>query len=89
MATHESSLGEFVETIRSREDLAGFVRDLINDLGARPGEWENNRLETYLEALAAWVEDMEGYYQNRGEEAPQEPSWKLLGEILLAAKFYE
>lgn len=89
MATHESSLGESVGTIRSREDLVGFVRDLVSDLRTWPGEWENNRLETYLEAVAAWVEDMEGYYQNRGEVAPQEPNWKLFGEILLAAKFYE
>jgi hypothetical protein len=89
MATRESSLDEQVETVQSREDLAGFVRDLVNDLRTRPGEWENDRLDTYLEAVAAWIEDMDGYYQNRGEAAPQEPSWKLLGEILLAAKSYE
>jgi hypothetical protein len=89
MATRESSLDEQVETVRSREALAGFVRDLVNDLRTRPGEWENDRLDTYLEAVAAWIEDLEGYYRNRGEAAPQEPSWKLLGEILLAAKYYE
>jgi hypothetical protein len=46
-------------------------------------------LAGYLEALGAWVEDMNGYYQAKGGAIPLQPSWKMLGQILLAAKVYE
>ena len=89
MATLPSHLNDQVEALQTREDLVAFVRDLIRDLRVNPGEWENLTLENYLEALASWVEDCEGYFQNRGEVTPSDPSWKLLGQVLLAAKFYE
>lgn len=62
---------------------------MVADLRSRPDAWENASLDRYLEALAAWVEDMDGYYQNRGQAAPEQPNWKTLGEILLAATTYE
>jgi hypothetical protein len=89
MASLNPSLGEQLEAIRSHEDLAGFVRDLSHDFQANPGDWENRTLETYLEALAAWVDDCEGYYQNKGEALPKDPNWKFLGQALSAAKVYE
>lgn len=78
-----------IDSIRSREDFVSFVRMLLFDLRDNAEEWENNVLESYLEAIAAWVDDMEGYYQNRGEPVPEYPTWKTFAEILLAAKIYE
>ena len=89
MATLPSILDQQARSIQSREDLVDFVRDLIADLQRNPADWENSKLETYLEALAAWVEDMDGYSQDRKETTPTEPSWRLLGEIPLAARVYE
>ncbi len=83
------SLDELVQGIQSREDLVAFVRALRVQLQHSPEEWENRDLPSFLEALAAWVADMEGYYQNRGESIPRQPSWKVLGEMLSAAKVYE
>ncbi len=76
---------------RSKHDkeFGAFVHELLHNLHATPGEWENLSLESYLEALAAWVEDCEGFYPNRGEPSPRDPTWKSLGEGLLAAKIYE
>jgi hypothetical protein len=54
-----------------------------------PERWENTSLEAYLAAIAAWVQEMEGYYRNRGETALQHPTWKHIEEILLAARIYE
>ena len=71
-----------VDTISSREDFVCFVRDLLQGYRHKPDAWENRDLETYLEAIAAWVEDMDGYYGNRGEPVPPQPSWKLFGEVL-------
>jgi hypothetical protein len=83
------SLDQRVEAIRSRDEFVSFVRFLRSSLGAKGNGSENRNLESYLEAIAAWVEDMDGYYQNRGQPVPQQPDWKVLGEILLAATLYE
>ena len=51
-----------LEDIQTREDLVAFVRALLADLveNADKAEWENPTLERYLEALAAWTEDLDG-----------------------------
>ena len=46
-------------------------------------------LADYLEAMAAWIQDAEGYYRNSGQPVPQQPSWHNFAEILSAAKVYE
>jgi hypothetical protein len=78
-----------VDTINSRADFVKFVRELATNFETSPEDWENNDLNSYLEAMAAWVEDMDGYYQNSGQPSPQQPSWKIMAEILLAARYYE
>jgi hypothetical protein len=78
-----------VEGVRSRHEFAVFVRSLLRDLQQHPGTWENADLERFLEALAAVTEDMDGAYQNLGRPIPEQPSWQLLSEILLAARVYE
>jgi len=85
----DNDLGESCEHIHTRADFIGFLHTLRGQLQRRPEEWENRDLPAYLDALTAWVEDMEGYYKNRGETVPDQPTWKTLGQILLAAKVYE
>ena len=83
------TLTELNNSIRSREDFITFVHALCKDRNDNPQFWENNDLGSYLEALCGWVEDMDGYYTNQGKPAPQQPDWKVLGDILLAARTYE
>lgn len=75
--------------IRTREDLVEFIRGLSQELRQHPDQWENADLPAYLEAMAAWVADMEGFYSSKGESPPARPDWKTLGEILAAARVYE
>lgn len=82
-------LNDQVSRISSREDFVAFVRALRADLEAAPGEWENDTLERFLEAVAAWTHDMDGYFRNRGEPVPKQPDWRTFGQILIAAKHYE
>ncbi len=81
--------GSPILSVHSREDFVRFVRTLAEQSRRRPDEWENRDLSSYLEAMAAWVEDMDGYYQNRGEAVPAQPPWNLLRDMLEAAKVYE
>jgi len=78
-----------ISSIISREDFVFFVYELSKDFRANPQLWENQDIGTYLEALAAWVEDMEGYYINQGESVPEKLDWKNIADMLMAAKIYE
>jgi hypothetical protein len=81
------TLSEQAQKVKTREDLAAFVRALHKDLAA--GEWENKDLGSYLEGLAGFVGDLEGWFKNKNQKPPAQPDWKLLAEILLAATMYE
>lgn len=83
------TLAEHNNSIRSREDFVAFVKALSKDLRDNPASWENANLERYLEALGAWVEDMDGYYINQGKPVPPQPDWKVAADMLMAAKMYE
>ncbi len=78
-----------IENIKTRFDLANFVKNLARESSIKTEEWENNDLESYLEALSAWIEDMDGYYLNRGEKFPEQPSWLNIAQMLQAATIYE
>lgn len=83
------SLSEYVDEVRSKEHLVQFLQLLANDLVENPERWENDTLDRYLQALASWIEDSDGYYANRGESPPVTPSWKNIADMLIAAKMYE
>jgi hypothetical protein len=83
------NLSDAVGNVRSREDLAAFVSALRQDLESDEPDWENPTLERYLEALAAWITDSPGYFKNRGEPVPSEPTWEHVARMLYAAGFYE
>ena len=78
-----------IDAIQSREEFIAFMRDLSKDFRNNNVTWENDTLERYLDALAAWAEDMDGYYKNRGEATPVDINWKFISQLLLAAKYYE
>jgi hypothetical protein len=75
--------------IKNREDLAGFVNDLAKNFRENPDSWTNRDVGSYLEAMAAWIEDMDGYYLNNRLNAPEKPEWKNVADMLIAAKLYE
>lgn len=79
----------YTETIQSREDFLRFLRLLADDLKSNPDSWENANLPRFLEALAAWIEDMDGYYLNQKQSVPEKPDWQVLRDMFMAARVYE
>ncbi|MFI9641092.1 hypothetical protein ACIG87_13655 [Micromonospora sp. NPDC051925] len=75
--------------VRSREDLAAYVRALAEESAAPPDSWENVDLPRYLEAASRWIGSMDGWARNQGRELPEQPTWSLLVDILRAACVYE
>ncbi|HEV2319502.1 MAG TPA: hypothetical protein VGV18_07115 [Verrucomicrobiae bacterium] len=83
------TLAEYNNSIRSRADFAAFARALSADLHDNPETWENGSLERFLEALAAWAEDNGGYSPGQGKPPPKQPDWRIIGDMLMAAKAHE
>ena len=77
------------DRVQSRADLAAFIEALRKDLESHPDDWENSDLSRYLEAMAGWVQDMDGYYRNVGVPFSEDQSWKIMADILYAARSYE
>jgi hypothetical protein len=80
---------ERIDLINTKEDLADFVGSLRSDLHSSPSDWGNQTLDCYFESMEAWIRAMEYAYENMGEEFPRQPSWKMIADILYAAKVYE
>jgi hypothetical protein len=78
-----------VERVSTREDIAEFLRELHRELEANPDEWENSTLEAFLEALSSVIDDMDGWFANRGEPVPDQPTWRLVAPLPHAARVYE
>lgn len=75
--------------VSTRQNLAAFILALRHELEQELEARENRTLGDFLEALAAWTDDMDGYFLNRGEDVPQQPTWQTLALMLRAATVYE
>jgi hypothetical protein len=80
---------EIIKNINDKKDFLKFVELLIIDLKTNPEDRKNRSLESYLEAIQSWTEDMEGYYENTNQPIPNNINWKVFADILIAAKMYE
>lgn len=83
------TLRQQAEEVQSREQLAAFIRTLRSDLAGGQRQWENDRLDSYLRAMASWTEDMDGFFMNEGRDMDEEPKWRIFAFVLLAATMYE
>ena len=83
------NLNNAVQSIKNKNDLAKFIKLLLEDMKNNDNDWENNTLERYLESMSAWLVDCDGLSLNLDKEIPKQPDWNTIGEILLAAKYYE
>ncbi|MGW9454252.1 DUF7660 family protein [Streptomyces sp. NPDC055632] len=84
-----TDLVEMSDAIRTREDLAAFLRAAGQDISANPKDWKSNSLQQFVEAWGAWVEDCPGWFAWRGDSVPEQPTWWLVGQMVMAAKVYE
>jgi hypothetical protein len=73
--------------VKTRADLATFIGALRADLAK--GQWDNSDLDNYLSGLEGITQDIDGAFQNRGEQLPKEPTWGLVAVLLLSAIDYD
>ncbi|MET9899674.1 hypothetical protein [Streptomyces sp. NPDC006446] len=77
------------DRVDSREDLAAFVRSLHRTHADEGDSWENADLAGFLEALAAWIDDADGWYSNADRELPANGDWSFFARAPRAATLYE
>ena len=72
-----------IDTISNHNELAIFIQKLHQNLIDDPSDWDNIKLVDFLDALASWTEDMDGYYKNTNQiERLEQPDWKTFAEML-------
>lgn len=81
-----SELFDLAKNVNGQESLSRFIQDILKS----KNEWENSDLDSFLRALAAWIEDMDGYYANTGQAYDERSlSWKNIADMLAASTMYE
>ncbi len=79
------------DRVKSKEDMIYFLEELARDFEDHQGEWENIKIPSFIRAAAAFLTDIDGFYQNFPEQEQdlQNPSWRVFAQVLSAAKVYE
>lgn len=76
--------------VKDRKSFSQFLELLREDLINNPDAWENKTLSNFLEALATYTEDIQGYYDNTNTNINADvPSWSTFSDIFKGAKVYE
>jgi hypothetical protein len=70
-------------------DRKSFIK-FTEYLRENKAEWKNNTLEDFLEALASYAADVDGYYKNTNQNVNADiPSWRVFSDLLIGATMYE
>lgn len=76
--------------IRTRDDLIELISDVVCNYDANGERWENRDIRSFLEAIGAWLEDCDGYYQNNGDSRDVDSAdWQIFADAIAAARIYE
>ncbi len=76
--------------VTDRQTFIKFLDLLRKDFLDNPEEWENKTLSDFLEALSAYTQDIQGYYDNtKQNKNADRPDWSTFADIFSGAKIYE
>jgi hypothetical protein len=76
--------------VTDRESFVKFIDLLRQDFIDNSENWENKKLDTFLEAISSYAKDIQGYYDNTKQNVnADEPNWQTFSDIFMGAKIYE
>jgi hypothetical protein len=76
--------------VTDRQTFIKFLELLRKDFLNNPEIWKNKSLPDFLEALSAYTEDVQGYYDNMKLNVnADKPEWSTFADIFKGAKMYE
>ena len=83
------NLSEKAHAVKTQKDFVDFLHALASDLRQNKDSWGNPELDQFLEAFAAWVTDMNGYYINMDIPQPENLNWSAIADMFMGARVYE
>ena len=75
--------------ITNQDDLIAFLDHLLADHSKNGASWENQDIESFIEAFQTWLGSSQYYYQNQGIDLASVTPWKEIGDAFAAARIYE
>lgn len=75
--------------VHGRRGLSAFLSAASRDFVENPEDWENADIPSFLEAMAAWVIDCDGFFRRNGESPPSDDVWATIAKVVAAARVYE
>ncbi|MCR9063682.1 MAG: hypothetical protein NXI00_06935 [Cytophagales bacterium] len=76
--------------VTDRQSFSEFLKLVLVDFEKNSQEWENNRLELFLEAMQRYSEDLDGFYKNVHPDLDaNQPTWRAFSDIIKGAIIYE
>jgi len=76
--------------VTDRQTFIKFLDLLRKDFLDNPENWENKTLPDFLEALSAYTENVQGFYDNMNLNVnADKPDWSIFADIFKGAKMYE
>jgi hypothetical protein len=58
------------EPVKSKQELTDLLNLLAHQIKNNPKEYPNSNLIAFLEAMAAWINSSDGFYNNQGVPIP-------------------
>jgi len=89
---HKKKMKEEISTyeVTDRKSFSKFLKLVLTDFEKNSAEWENNRLDLFLEAMQRYSEDLDGFYQNAYPKLDADQStWRAFSDIIKGAIIYE
>ncbi len=78
------------DAVQSRQQFIDHLFYLMDDFDGAGNHWQIRDIYTFLQAMAAWLNDCVGFYRNRNKPINvEQPSWQLFADMLSAAAVYE
>src|SRR5947207_3057645 len=75
--------------VTDRQSFVLFLELLRKDFLTNPNGWENNTLDTFLEALNDYAGGIQAYYNNmKLSVGADEPPWQTFADIFKGATMY-
>ena len=75
--------------VGTKEEFEGFLDKVLIDYSQNSESWENPDLPRFLEALQAWLQSCDGYYQNQQIDIASVNPWRQIADAVAAARIYE
>lgn len=76
--------------VTDRQTFVKFIEVLRNDFLKNPENWRNKTLPDFLDAISAYTEDIQGYYDNMKINVNADNAdWSIFADIFQGAMIYE